>query len=324
MSLPVVAITVGDPAGIGPEIVLSAVARPEIRAACDPLVVGPAAVLEAVAKQLELPRPPTVDDIPVPLHEIRPGRESPAAGRAAVLAVKRAVALVQAGRADAIATAPLNKAAMVSAGFHYPGHTELLAELANVTDYTMMLAAGQLRVVHTSTHVSLSEAIRRVTRTRVRTVIRIAHETLQRMGIARPRVAVAGLNPHAGEGGLFGREEIEVIAPAVGDARAAGIEATGPWPGDTIFYRCARGEFDVVVAQYHDQGHVAVKQAGFEHGVNITAGLPFFRVSVDHGTAFDIAWQGKASASSMVEAILLAAELARSGNRTAAPKDPKA
>lgn len=310
MSLRVVAITVGDPAGIGPEIVLKAIARPEVLARCRPLPVGPRAVLDRVAQKLGLAPAREVDDIPLSPDAFVPGRESPAAGRCAVLAVKRAVALVQSGAAGAIATAPLNKAAMVSAGFHYPGHTELLAELAGVTDYTMMLAAGKLRVVHTSTHVSLSEAIRRVTRARVLTVIRIAHETLRRMGLPRPRIAVAGLNPHAGEGGLFGREEIDQIAPAIADARAAGYDASGPWPGDTIFYRCARGDFDIVVAQYHDQGHVAVKQAGFETGVNITAGLPFFRVSVDHGTAFDIAWQGKASESSLVEAILLAADLA--------------
>ena len=310
MSLPIVAITVGDPAGIGPEIVLRAIVRPEVVARCRPLVVGPRAILDLVAQRLALAPARDVEDISVSPDEITPGQASPAAGRCAVLAVKRAVALVQSGAAGAIATAPLNKAAMFSAGFHYPGHTELLAELAGVQDYTMMLAAGKLRVVHTSTHVSLSEAIRRVTRQRVLTVIRIAHETLLRMGLPHPRIAVAGLNPHAGEGGLFGREEIDHIAPAIADARAAGYDATGPWPGDTIFFRCARGEFDVVVAQYHDQGHIAVKQAGFETGVNITAGLPFFRVSVDHGTAFDIAWQGKASASSMVEAILLAADLA--------------
>lgn len=311
MTLPVVAITVGDPAGIGPEIVLKAIARPEILAACVPRVVGPRAVLDTVAERLGLPRAPSVDDIVTPLDALAPGEVSAAAGHAAVLAIKRAVALVQSGAAGAIATAPLNKAAMAAAGYPYPGHTELLAELAHVRDYTMMLAAGRLRVVHTSTHVSLAEAIRRVTRDRVITVIRIAHETLRRMGIDRPRIAVAGLNPHAGEGGLFGSEEIEHIAPAIADARRAGFEASGPWPGDTVFFRCARGDFDVVVAQYHDQGHVAVKQAGFEHGVNITAGLPFFRVSVDHGTAFDLAWQGKASDRSMTEAILLAAELAR-------------
>ena len=310
MNLPIVAITAGDPAGIGPEIVLKAIARPEVRACCRPLVIGSRAVLDRVAQRLALTPAAEVEDIPLSPDEFTPGRESPVAGRCAVLAVKRAVALVQSGRAGAIATAPLNKAAMASAGFSYPGHTELLAELAGVTDYTMMLVAGKLRVVHTSTHVSLSEAIRRVTIARVFTVIRLAHETLQRMGLPQPRIAVAGLNPHAGEGGLFGREEIDHIAPAVAAARAAGFDASGPWPGDTIFFRCARGEFDVVVAQYHDQGHIAVKQSGFDTGVNLTAGLPFFRVSVDHGTAFDIAWQGKASESSMVEAILLAAELA--------------
>ncbi len=311
MSLPVVAITAGDPAGIGPEIVLRAIARPEVRAACVPHVVGPREVLDAVARRLGLPPAPQVEPIDTPLDGLAPGQVSAAAGHAAVLAVRRAVALVQSGQAGAIATAPLNKAAMAAAGYRYPGHTELLAELAQVRDVTMMLAAGNLRLVHTSTHVSLAEAIRRVTRERILTVIRLAHETLQRMGLRQPRIAVAGLNPHAGEGGLFGTEEIEHIAPAIAAARDAGFDASGPWPGDTVFFRCARGEFDVVVAQYHDQGHVAVKQAGFEHGVNITAGLPFFRVSVDHGTAFDIAWQGKASDRSMTEAILLAAQLAR-------------
>lgn len=309
-ALPVIAVTVGDPAGIGPEIILKAIARPEVRAVCHPLVVGSAAILREVAKRLNLPTAADVADIPLPCSEITPGQISPAGGRAAVLAVQHAVALVQSGAAGAIATAPLNKAAMAAAGYPYPGHTELLAELAGVKDYTMMLAAGNLRVVHTSTHVSLAEAIRRVTAPRIGTVIRLAHETLVRMGIPRPRIAVAGLNPHAGEGGLFGTEEIAHIIPAVSAARARGYDASGPWPGDTVFFRCARGEFDVVVAQYHDQGHIAVKQAGFEHGVNLTAGLPFFRVSVDHGTAFDLAWQGRASDRSMTEAILLAAELA--------------
>lgn len=310
MKLPVVALTVGDPAGIGPEIVLQAIAHADVRARCQPLVVGPWAVLDRVAHQLGLARATVVDDIPIALSAFVPGQASPAAGRCAVLAVKRAVALVQAGAAHAIATAPLNKAAMASAGFAYPGHTELLAELAGVTDYAMLLAAGPLRVIHTSTHVSLREAIQRVTRTRVLSVIRIGHATLRRLGIPEPRIAVAGLNPHAGEGGLFGTEEIEHIAPAIADARALGLDASGPWPGDTIFHRCARGDFDVVVAQYHDQGHVAVKQAGFDTGINLTAGLPFFRVSVDHGTAFDLAWQGKASPQSMIAATLLAAELA--------------
>jgi 4-hydroxythreonine-4-phosphate dehydrogenase len=312
MSLPLVAISLGDPAGIGPEIVLRALADPAVRAVCRPLVVGSREILARVAAKLALPLPPDdeVDDLPVDVAAIRPGEESAAAGRAAVEAVKRAAGHALSGRAGAIATAPLNKAAMFRAGFTYPGHTELLAELSGVKDYTMMLVAGKLRVVHVSTHVSLLEAIRRVKTPRILTVIRLAHETLGRMGIPHPRIAVAGLNPHAGEGGLFGTEDRDEIAPAIAAARAAGYDASGPWPGDTVFFRCARGDFDIVVAQYHDQGHIAVKQAGFEHGVNVTAGLPFFRVSVDHGTAFDIAWQGKASARSMIEAILLAAELA--------------
>ncbi len=309
-ALPRVAVTVGDPAGIGPEIVLRAVADSNVAARCRPLVIGSRAVLAAVAAKLDLPLPPEIEDQPLDPATFVPGQISPLAGRAAVLAVRRAAELALRGDVGAIATAPLNKAAMAAAGFSYPGHTELLAELAGVNDYAMLLAAGALRVIHVSTHVSLAEAIRRVQRPRIETVIRIAHETLGRMGMPRPRIAAAGLNPHAGEGGLFGHEERDVIAPAVAAARAAGFDASGPWPGDTVFFRCARGEFDVVVAQYHDQGHIAVKQAGFETGVNITAGLPFFRVSVDHGTAFDLAWQGRASAQSMIEAVLLAAKLA--------------
>ncbi|PAW64525.1 MAG: 4-hydroxythreonine-4-phosphate dehydrogenase PdxA [Opitutia bacterium Tous-C1TDCM] len=308
--LPRVAITIGDPAGIGPEIVLRAVAAAEVAAQCRPLVIGSRAVLARVAGKLGLPLPPEIEDQALDPETFVPGEVSPVAGAAAVRAVKRAAELALRGEVGAIATAPLNKAAMAAAGFSYPGHTELLAELAGVRDYAMLLAAGALRVIHVSTHVSLAEAIRRVQRPRIETVIRIAHETLGRMGLPRPRIAVAGLNPHAGEGGLFGTEEGDVIAPAIAAARAAGFDASGPWPGDTVFFRCARGDFDVVVAQYHDQGHIAVKQAGFETGVNITAGLPFFRVSVDHGTAFDLAWQGRASAQSMIEAILLAAKLA--------------
>jgi 4-hydroxythreonine-4-phosphate dehydrogenase len=233
------------------------------------------------------------------------------AGDAAYRYVRRAVEDALAGRVHAVATAPLNKEAMHLGGHRYPGHTELLAELCGVEDYAMMLVSEDLRVVHVSTHVSLEEAIRRVQPERELTVIRLAHRSLLQLGIEHPRVAVAGLNPHAGEAGLFGTEDVERIAPAVEAARAEGIDASGPWPPDTVFMQARGGRFDIVVVQYHDQGHIPIKLMGFDTGVNVTVGLPFFRTSVDHGTAFDIAGTGKADSTSMRAALDLAASLAR-------------
>jgi 4-hydroxythreonine-4-phosphate dehydrogenase len=220
--------------------------------------------------------------------------------------VQRATELASAGRVGAIATAPLNKEAMHLAGHKYPGHTEILAELTGTEDYAMMLVTDELKVIHVSTHVSLREAIERVKPERELAVIRLAHDSLRRLGVENPKVAVAGLNPHAGENGLFGTEDLERIAPAVEEAKAKGIEASGPWPPDTVLMRARRGEFDVVVVQYHDQGHIPVKLMGFDTGVNVTVGLPFFRTSVDHGTAFDIAGTGEADHASMRAAIDLA------------------
>jgi 4-hydroxythreonine-4-phosphate dehydrogenase len=324
---PIIAITLGDPSGIGPEVILKALAAPRVYAVCRPLVVGsvdalrrtaealrlPAALVRAVATATEAPGTTgtvVVMDVPTDLSQVTVGRECAESGRAAVESVRAAVALALAGDVDAVATAPLNKAAMHRAGFTYPGHTELLAELTATRDYAMMLVTPTLKVVHVSTHVSLRDAIERVREPRILTVIGIAHRTLVRMGIPAPRIAVAGLNPHAGEGGLFGREEIEVISPAVTKARGQGFDASGPYPPDTIFHRASKGEFDIVIAMYHDQGHIPIKLSGFETGVNVTVGLPFPRTSVDHGTAFDIAGTGVASASSMIEAIELAARLA--------------
>lgn len=311
MNKPVLAITMGDPSGVGPEIILKALAREDVRASCAPLVVGSAGVLHRVAGMLGLPEAGIIVlDIPADLDKIQIGVEGAESGRVAVEAVRLAVELVLANQAAAIVTAPLNKRAISLAGFPYPGHTEMLAELSGAAKVAMLLVTPTLRVIHVSTHVSLSEAIERVRPERIRTVIEIADRTLRRMKIERPRIAVAGLNPHAGEGGLFGQEEIEIIAPAVEEARRAGFDATGPYPPDTIFHRASRGEFDVVVAMYHDQGHIPVKLAGFESGVNVSVGLPFVRTSVDHGTAFDIAGKGIASEQSLVEAIRLATVMA--------------
>ncbi|MCL4488044.1 MAG: 4-hydroxythreonine-4-phosphate dehydrogenase PdxA, partial [Chloroflexi bacterium] len=215
------------------------------------------------------------------------------------------------GKSAAIATAPLNKDALNQAGYHYPGHTEMLADLTGSKDFSLTLIAGKLRVIHVTTHVSMRRALDLVDQGRVARIIRLADRFCQYLGVPKPRVAVAGFNCHAGENGLFGTEEIEHIRPAIDEVRAEGVDVTGPWPGDTIFYRASRGEFDIVVAMYHDQGHIPVKMLGFEAGVNTTAGLPIIRTSVDHGTAFDIAWQGRASHGSMVEAVKLAANLAK-------------
>jgi 4-phospho-D-threonate 3-dehydrogenase / 4-phospho-D-erythronate 3-dehydrogenase len=222
------------------------------------------------------------------------------------------VTLIQQGRYDAIVTAPINKEALRVAGFEWPGHTEMLADLAGARDVRMLLLSGALRVVHVTTHRSLRSAIDAATRDRVLRTIELAAAAGRELGAERPRIAVAGLNPHAGEGGLFGDEEIREIGPAVEAARAAGIDASGPWPPDTVFWRASRGDFDVVVAMYHDQGHIPVKLAGFDDGVNVTLGLPFPRTSVDHGTAFDIAGQGVARWDSMIAALRVAAGMAGS------------
>jgi 4-hydroxythreonine-4-phosphate dehydrogenase len=322
----IVAVTMGDPAGVGPEIVAKVLAEPPaVRA----VVIGDAGILRRAVRLLDLPLRVNVVERPadaafaagaidvIPASELPGdlpfGELDPRAGDAAYRYVRRAVELALADEVHAIATAPLNKEAMHRAGHGYRGHTELLAELCGVQDYAMMLVGEDLRVIHVSTHVSLQEAIARVTPEREGTVIRLADAALRRLGVERPRVAVAGLNPHAGENGLFGSEDAERIAPAVRAAQQDGIDASGPWPADTVFLLARRGRFDVVVVQYHDQGHIPVKLLGFDTGVNVTVGLPFFRTSVDHGTAFDIAGTGEADPASLKAALDLAAELARPG-----------
>jgi 4-hydroxythreonine-4-phosphate dehydrogenase len=323
MDAPPIAVTMGDPAGIGPEIVARTFADEwrENRA----LVVGDPGILERAARLLGLPlrvyvvsepeeaafEPGTVDVLAVGEvpGDLPFGELDARAGDAAFRYVERATELASAGRVGAIATAPLNKEAMHLAGHKYPGHTEILAELTGTEDYAMMLVTDELKVIHVSTHVSLREAIERVRPERELAVIRLAHASLRKLGVESPRVAVAGLNPHAGENGLFGTEDAERIAPAVERAKGEGIDASGPWPPDTVFMRARRGHFDMVVVQYHDQGHIPVKLMGFDTGVNVTVGLPFFRTSVDHGTAFDIAGTGKADHASMRAAIELARKL---------------
>jgi len=323
---PLVAVTMGDPAGIGPEIIAKTFADPGFHARNRALVVGDAGMLERAAHLLGVPL--RINEIPEPEDAVfEPGTadvlqvgELPLdlpfgeldarAGDAAFRYLERATRLASAGRVAAIATAPLNKEAMHLAGHGYPGHTEILADLTGTQDYAMMLVTDELKVIHVSTHVSLREAIDRAQPERELAVIRLAHESLQKLGVERPRVAVAGLNPHAGENGLFGKEDLEKIRPAVKAALEEGMDASGPWAPDTVMMRTRQGHFDVVVVQYHDQGHIPVKLMGFDTGVNVTVGLPFFRTSVDHGTAFDIAGTGKADHASLEAALDLARALA--------------
>jgi 4-hydroxythreonine-4-phosphate dehydrogenase len=324
---PIIGLTMGDPAGIGPEVVVKAMNEPTLYEQCRPLAIGDAGTLRRTVASLNVNLAVNVVDDPAKgryvhgtvdifqattenLQDIVPGIVQPTAGKAAAECVVKATELAMAGKIDAIATAPLNKDALNQAGFHYPGHTEMLASLTGTKDYSLTLIAGKLRVIHVTTHVSMRQALDLVDRARVLRIIRLAERFCRYLGISEPRVAVAGFNCHAGENGLFGTEEIDHIKPAIDEARSEGIDASGPWPGDTIFYRASRGEFDIVVAMYHDQGHIPVKMLGFEAGVNTTAGLPIIRTSVDHGTAFDIAGQGQASHGSMVEAVKLAAMLA--------------
>ncbi len=326
---PLLAITLGDPAGIGPEVTLKALGEGDVYDWCRPIVVGDTRILRRAAQAAGPPdlklrpvadisdarfEPGTVDilDLGNADPEQCPwGQITPEAGRAAVEFVIRGADLALEGTVDAIVTAPLNKEAMQRAGFHWAGHTELLAEHTGSGKVTMMLTNRELRVLHVSTHVSLREAIERVTRPRLLDVMHLADQGLRSLDIERPRIAIAGLNPHAGESGLFGREEIEIIIPAIEQARTEGLQVFGPVPPDTVFWRARNGEFDGVVAMYHDQGHIPMKLMGFDLGVNVSIGLPIIRTSVDHGTAFDIAGRGIARHESMVEAMRVAAQMAR-------------
>jgi 4-phospho-D-threonate 3-dehydrogenase / 4-phospho-D-erythronate 3-dehydrogenase len=287
--LPRVGITSGDPAGIGPEIARKAAEHPDVLAVCTPVIYGPSQ--------------------PGELQAFAVGQVSAAAGRAACDAIVRAVRDARSGAIQAIATAPINKEAFAAAGLAWPGHTELLAELTGARRVAMMFYAEALRVVLATVHIPLAEVPRALTRERVEDVILLAAEELPRFGHPEARLALAGLNPHAGEHGLLGGEEDAVLRPAVRACRERGIAVDGPFPADTLFVRAIRGEFDAVIACYHDQGLIPVKMAAFGRAVNVTLGLPIVRTSVDHGTAFDIAGRGIADPSSLIEAIRLAARL---------------
>jgi len=314
---------------------VKALAHAEVYAQCRPLVIGDARRLERACalvgaslaiRAIQEPEEArfergTADCIDLGLvpADLPFGRLSVQAGEAAYRYVERAVALAREGRIDAICTAPLNKEAMNAAGHRYPGHTELLADLTGTQEVSLMLLAPKLRVIHVTTHIGLLDAIERIDAGLVERTIGRGRELLRAAGISEPRIGVCGINPHAGEGGLFGRgEEEKKIVPAIAATRARGWKVEGPLPADTLFYRAARGDFDLVVAMYHDQGHGPVKVMGLEHGVNVTAGLPILRTSVDHGTAFDIAGTGKVDERSMLEALRQAALLAPPVTRGAA------
>ena len=287
MIRPRVAITVGDPAGIGPEVAVKAAEDPRVRDGCEPLLFAPE-----------------------PGAVFRPGVLDGAAGRAAHDAIVRAVEAARRGEVDAIATAPVNKEAFRLAGLPWAGHTDLLEHLTGASHVAMMFHSEPLRVVLATIHIALRNVPDALTQTSLEATIDLTARELPRFGSSHPRIAVAGLNPHAGEHGLFGTEEEDVIAPAVAACRRRGVDVSGPFPADTLFGRAVRGEFDVVVACYHDQGLIPVKLMAFGRAVNVTLGLPIIRTSVDHGTAFDIAGRGVADPSSMIEAVLLAARLA--------------
>jgi len=317
----------GDAAGVGPEIVVKALAVREVYDWCRPIVIGDAGRLRTAvgltgARTAVAPvaRPAeaafacgTLDCLDLGLipAELPFGALSALAGDAAYRYVARAVELARAGEIEAICTAPLNKEALHAGGHLYPGHTELLAELSDTPEVSMMLMAPNLRVIHVTTHIGLLDAVERIEPGLVERTIRRGHTALVRAGLPSPRLAVCGINPHAGENGLFGRgEEASKIEPAIEAARRAGIDVLGPLPADTLFFRATRGDFDLVVAMYHDQGHGPVKVLGLEAGVNVTIGLPFVRTSVDHGTAFDIAGTGRADERSLLEALRQAVALA--------------
>jgi 4-phospho-D-threonate 3-dehydrogenase / 4-phospho-D-erythronate 3-dehydrogenase len=330
---PIVGITMGDAAGVGPEIILKSLQNQEIYDSCNPLVIGDKKILERAKAfvnsdlKIEVITDAQIKDLSFEYGtvycidldlvsaDLPVGQVSAEAGHAAFEYLAKAIDLANHQQIDAICTAPLNKEALHKGGHLYPGHTEILAELTNTKEFSMMLSAPNLKVIHVTTHVGILDAVKMINPVLVYKVIKLAHETLKKSGIDNPRIAVCGINPHAGENGLFGYgEEEEKVIPGVNKAKEEGINVVGPLPADTLFFRTVRGDFDIVVAMYHDQGHGPVKVLGLDAGVNITVGLPIIRTSVDHGTAFDIAGKGIADEKSLMEALRQAVELAPKRN----------
>ncbi|MGY4691670.1 4-hydroxythreonine-4-phosphate dehydrogenase PdxA [Salibacterium sp. K-3] len=324
---PAIAVTMGDPSGVGPEIIAKSLSTEQIFSDCRPFVIGDAVMMKRAVKVTKaevhvntIAHPEEaafkhgvidIVDMDLVSEDLVWGEISKPAGHAAFCYLEQAVTLANNGEIQGICTAPLNKEALHKAGHMYPGHTEILAQLTNTKTFAMMLSAPGLKVIHATTHVGLLEAVEKINVKREYDVIKLADETLRTAGFETPAIGVCGINPHAGENGLFGNgEEEEKIIPAVEKAQKEGINVEGPLPADTLFFRAKRGDFDIVVAQYHDQGHGPVKVLGLEAGVNITVGLPIIRTSVDHGTAFDIAGQNIADEQSLNEALRIAVQLA--------------
>jgi 4-hydroxythreonine-4-phosphate dehydrogenase len=313
-NVPGIAISTGDPAGVGPEVTLKALSDPNISALGRWIVVGDAPVLHQVEMQIglslyELPNAELLDLKQVGAWPPAQGKLSAAAGRAALAYIRTATELCLEGKADAMVTAPVNKEGITLSGEKFTGHTEYIAGLCGARDSRMLLVNGRLRVVHVSTHIPLRQACE-LDSGRIQRTIELGHQAMRWLGIEHPRIAVCGLNPHAGESGLFGEEDREIILHAVKTAEMRGIRCVGPLPADTLFVKAVRGEYDLVVAMYHDQGHVPMKLLDFEGTVNVSLGLPIIRTSVDHGTAFDIAGKNQADPSSMKAALKLAAKMA--------------
>jgi 4-hydroxythreonine-4-phosphate dehydrogenase len=337
-----IAITMGDPVGVGPEIILKALCSSEVRNYCAPVVVGDSIVIKEALNLLNLPiklrtinspdesnqatgsievidviphHPPLIKGgiksgiVKVGMGRFEKCKPTPEGGRACVSYIRRAVELVIGRQVDAIVTAPISKEALKMAAFKWPGHTEMLADLTKTKDYAMMLIGEPLRVILVTIHTALKNVPNLITRQRLLKTFRLAKKACTMLDIKNPIIAVAGLNPHAGERGIFGDEEIKKIIPAVKKALREGIPVSGPYPPDAVFHKAYKGEIDIVVCMYHDQGLIPLKMIAFDKGVNVTVGLPFIRTSPDHGTAYDIAWKGIANPSSMIEAIKLAARL---------------
>ncbi len=326
---PLLVITMGDPAGVGPEIISKVIDGEEIFSLCRPVVVGDVSVMKKLVEDLRLsvtvrgidsltiadPEPGRVDVLDLRNVDISKhawGRPNISSGRAAVEYVKKAAVLTLSGEANAIVTAPINKEMMNAAGFNYGGHTELLAELTGSKEYGMMFVGGGLRIILATIHLALKDVARSITRGTVLKSLRLANKAMKYFGIDKPRIGVAALNPHAGEGGLFGNEEWDEILPAVIVAREEGIQASDPIPADTLFYRARNNYYDIVVAMYHDQGLAPLKMLAFGNAVNVTVGLPIIRTSVDHGTAYDIAGKGCADPASLLEAVKIAVRMCSS------------
>jgi len=327
-SKPLLGITMGDPAGIGPEVIAKAVTTRAVREACHPIVIGSFPVMERTIKALKLKLTAfrvdsheamsmdtgtvaVLDPLKKPLGRFRPGVAEPETGAASIAFIKKGVELAQLGCLDGIVTAPINKEAINMAGCHYPGHTELLADLTQAKESGMMIVGGPLRIMFVTTHVAIKDLSSLLTKAKIEKGIRLAHQALTQLyGIKKPNIGVAALNPHAGEHGLFGNEEARVIRPAARAAQAQGILASDPLPADTLFGKAVKGRYDGIVAMYHDQGLIPLKLVAFGTCVNLTVGLPIIRTSVDHGTAFDIVGKGIADPGSMLEAVKLAAKIA--------------